>query len=92
MEFEVELKKLFDTTSDTILIQSPWVRDFAFKNRVPFIKDYLRKGGRVYIAFSENESFGGEDMVQEESKKLLAELDKNLNFIFQRHRNGGYYD
>lgn len=80
LEFEVELKKLFDTTSDTILIQSPWVRDFAFKNRVPFIKDYLRKGGRVYIAYSENESFGGEDMVQEESKKLLAELDKNLNF------------
>lgn len=80
LEFEVELKKLFDTTSDTIIIQSPWVRDFAFKNRVPFIKEYLRKGGRVYIAYSENESFGGEDMVQEESKKLLAELDKNLNF------------
>ena len=80
LEFEVELKKLFDTTSDTILIQSPWVRDFAFKNRVPFIKEYLRKGGRVYIAYSENESFGGEDMIQEESKKLLAELDKNLNF------------
>ncbi len=80
LEFEVELKKLFDTTSDTILIQSPWVRDFAFKNRVPFIKEYLRKGGRVYIAYSENESFGGEDMVQEESKNLLAELDKNLNF------------
>lgn len=80
LEFEVELKKLFDTTSDTILIQSPWVRDFAFKNRVPFIKEYLRKGGRVYIAYSENESFGGEPMVQEESKKLLAELDKNLNF------------
>jgi hypothetical protein len=80
LEFEVELKKLFDTTSDTILIQSPWVRDFAFKNRVPFIKEYLRKGGRVYIAYSENESFGGEDMVQEESKKLIAELDKNLNF------------
>lgn len=80
LEFEVELKKLFDTTSDTILIQSPWVRDFAFKNRVPFIKEYLCKGGRVYIAYSENESFGGEDMVQEESKKLLAELDKNLNF------------
>lgn len=80
LEFEVELKKLFDTTSDSILIQSPWVRDFAFKNRVPFIKEYLRKGGRVYIAYSENESFGGEEMVQEESKKLLSELDKNLNF------------
>lgn len=80
LEFEVELKKLFDTTSDTIIIQSPWVRDFAFKNRVPFIKEYLRKGGRVYIAYSENESFSGEDMVQEESKKLLAELDKSLNF------------
>jgi hypothetical protein len=80
LEFEVELKKLFDTTSDTIIIQSPWVRDFAFKNREPFIKEYLRKGGRVYIAYSENESYGGEDMVQEESKKLLAELDKHLNF------------
>lgn len=82
LEFEVELKKLFDTTSDSILIQSPWVRDFAFKNRVPFIKEYLRKGGRVYIAYSKNESFGGEEMVQEESRKLLAELDKNLNFYY----------
>lgn len=82
LEFEVELKKLFDTTSDSILIQSPWVRDFAFKNRVPFIKDYLRKGGRVYIAYSENESFEGEPMVQEESMKLLSELDENLNFYY----------
>lgn len=80
IEFEVELKKLFDSTSDTILIQSPWVKDKAFKNRIPFIENYLRKGGRVYIAYSKNENFGGEDMVQEESKKLLAELDKNLNF------------
>ena len=82
LEFEVELKKLFDTTSDTILIQSPWVRDFAFKNRIPFIKDYLRKNGKVYVAFSENESFSGEPMVQEESMKLLYELDKNLNFYY----------
>ena len=81
LEFEVELKKLFDTTSDTILIQSPWVRDFAFKNRVPFIKDYLRKGGRVYIAYSENESFGGEPMVQEEEVPL-TKVEKELNRSF----------
>ncbi|MCR5862323.1 hypothetical protein LRS05_09275 [Flavobacterium sp. J372] len=80
LEFEVELKKLFDDTSDTIIIQSPWVRDYAFRNRVPFIKSYLKKGGRVYIAYSENESFGGEQMVQDQSRKIIDELDKNLNF------------
>ena len=66
--------------SDTIIIQSPWVRDYAFRNRVPFIKSYLKKGGRVYIAYSENESFGGERMVQDQSRKIIDQLDKNLNF------------
>lgn len=82
LEFEIELKRLFDTTSDTIMIQSPWVKDRAFKKRIPFIKDYLRRGGRVYISYSVNEGFSGDPMVQDESMKLLLELDKNLNFYY----------
>ncbi|RZF57878.1 hypothetical protein [Sphingobacterium corticibacterium] len=82
LEFEIELKRLFDTTSDSIMIQSPWVRDFAFKKRIPFIREYLKKGGRVYISYSANESFNGDKMVQDESMKLLLDLDKNLNFYY----------
>jgi hypothetical protein len=81
LEFEVELKSLFDTTSDTIIIQSPWVRDYAFKNRIPFILNYLKKGGKVFIAYSENEDSNGDAMVQEESMKKILDLEKN-NFNF----------
>lgn len=81
LEFEVELKSLFDTTSDTIIIQSPWVRDYAFKNRIPFILNYLKKGGKVFIAYSENEEENGDPMVQEDSMKKILEIEKN-NFNF----------
>lgn len=81
LEFEVELKSLFDTTSDTIIIQSPWVRDYAFKNRIPFILNYLKKGGKVFIAYSENEEANGDPMVQEDSMKKILEIEKN-NFNF----------
>lgn len=81
LEFEVELKSLFDTTSDTIIIQSPWVRDYAFKNRIPFILNYLKKGGKVFIAYSENEEHNGDPMVQEDSMKKILEIEKN-NFNF----------
>lgn len=81
LEFEVELKSLFDTTSDTIIIQSPWVRDYAFKNRIPFILNYLKKGGKVFIAYSENEDENGDPMVQEDSMKKILEIEKN-NFNF----------
>jgi hypothetical protein len=83
LEFEVELKRLFDTTADTIWILSPWVRDFAFKNRIPFIQQYLKKGGKIFVAYSKNETDKGEPMVQEESMKKLLELEKNnFNFYF----------
>ena len=81
LEFEVELKSLFDTTSDTIIIQSPWVRDYAFKNRIPFILNYLKKGGKVFIAYSENEETNGDPMVQEDSMRKILEIEKN-NFNF----------
>ncbi len=83
LEFEVELKRLFDTTADTIWILSPWVRDFAFKNRIPFIQQYLKKGGKIFVAYSKNETDKGAPMVQEESMKKLLELEKNnFNFYF----------
>ena len=83
LEFEVELKRLFDTTAETIWILSPWVRDFAFKNRIPFIQQYLKKGGKIFVAYSKNEADKGEPMVQEESMKKLLELEKNnFNFYF----------
>lgn len=52
LEFEVELKRLFDETSDELWIISPWIKKYATFRRIPFFENYLRKGGRIFVAFS----------------------------------------
>jgi len=81
LEFEVELKRLFDDTKGSLWILSPWVKNNAFFKRVPFIEKYLRKGGEVYIAFSQPENINSE-MVQEESMIKLEELDNSYNNFY----------
>ncbi|MBR3871832.1 MAG: hypothetical protein IKJ22_03760 [Paludibacteraceae bacterium] len=51
IEFEIELKHLFDNTKDEMWIISPWIKSATFK-RLPFFEEYLKKGGRIFIAFS----------------------------------------
>ena len=84
LEFELELKKLFETTKDDVWIISPWIRKYAFSKRLVFIEDYLQKGGRVFIAYSKEESnnTNGSDMVDEESMKNLIELNKKYNHFY----------
>lgn len=81
LEFEVELKRIFDETKGSLWILSPWVKDNAFFKRIPFIEKYLRKGGEVYIAFSQPES-SNDEMVQEKSMNKLEELDTSYNNFY----------
>ena len=84
LEFELELKRLFETTKDDVWIISPWIRKYAFSKRLIFIEDYLQKGGRVFVAYSKEESNKGEHskMVDDDSMKNLVELNKKYNHFY----------
>ncbi len=84
LEFELELKSLFERTCEDVWIISPWIRKRAFDKRLVFIKEYLQKGGKVFIAYSKEESneSSASSMVDEESMTKLLEFDKTYNHFY----------
>lgn len=78
LEFEVELKRLFDETRCDMWIISPWIKRNAINRRLPFFEKYLQKGGHIFIAYSlpENDT----EMADENALNKLLELEK-------RHQN-----
>lgn len=79
LEFEVELKRLFDTTEGEMWLISPWIKG-ATKRRIPTIIDYMKKGGRVFIAYSQPEN-EGDEMAKPDVLDELLELErKYTNF------------
>ncbi len=84
LEFEVELKRLFDNTADELWIMSPWIKKYAIQRRIPFFENYLRKGGRLFIAYSMPEN-GIDKMADDEAlEKLHALENKYQNFYIQQ--------
>ncbi len=81
LEFEVELKRLFDETSDELWIISPWIKKYATFRRIPFFENYLRKGGRIFVAYSlpENDT---DNMADEEALEKLYELEKKYHNFY----------
>ena len=83
LEFEVELKRLFDETANDLWIISPWIKNATFK-RIPFFEKYLKKGGKIFIAYSEPEE-PGQIMAYEEPLNKLLDLEKKYqNFYLQQ--------
>ncbi|MBQ9752799.1 MAG: hypothetical protein IJV81_08255 [Paludibacteraceae bacterium] len=80
IEFEIELKRLFEETRGELWIISPWIKRATFK-RIPFIESYLKKGGRVFIAFSEPEK-EGVVMAETEPYEKLLELEKKYHNFY----------
>lgn len=83
LEFEKELNDIFVShNNEEIWLISPWIRDYAFINqRVPKIKEFLNKGGRVFLAYSQPEKIG-EEMVQSASMSVLKNLEKTYDKFF----------
>jgi hypothetical protein len=81
LEFEVELKRLFDQTANDLWIISPWIKKYATFRRIPFFEKYLQKGGRIFIAYSlpENET---DVMADEEAFNKLLELEKKYQNFY----------
>lgn len=80
LEFELELKRLFDETANDLWIISPWIKNAAFK-RIPFFEKYLKKGGRIFIAYSEPEE-PGQVMAYDEPLNKLLELEKRYQNFY----------
>jgi len=83
LEFEVELKRLFDETSEDLWVISPWIKWAALK-RIPFFEAYLKKGGRIFVAYSEPEKDGDVMAFEEPLNKLLELERKYLNFYLHQ--------
>lgn len=80
LEFEVELKRLFDETANDLWIISPWIKNATFK-RIPFFEKYLKNGGRIFIAYSEPEE-PGQVMAYDEPLNKLLELEKRYQNFY----------
>lgn len=81
LEFEVELKRLFDQTANDLWIISPWIKKYATFRRIPFFEKYLQKGGRIFIAYSEPEN-ETDIMADEEAFNKLLELEKKYQNFY----------
>ncbi|MCB0536206.1 MAG: hypothetical protein KDE33_01640 [Bacteroidetes bacterium] len=80
IEFEVELKRLFDETAEDLWIISPWIKNATFK-RIPFFESYLKKGGKIFIAYSEPEEHG-QVMAYDDPLNKLLELEKKYQNFY----------
>jgi hypothetical protein len=80
--FEAEIHNIFQNDKpDEVWLSSPWVGDVTFiRNRLPLIKNYLNRGGKVFISYSapdEGLDSHKDKMVGEKSQITLSELEKN---------------
>ena len=83
LEFEVELKRLFDETTSDMWIISPWIKKNAINRRLSFFEKYLQKGGRIFVAYSLPEN--NTEMADEEALTKLLELEKkHQNFYIHQ--------
>jgi len=80
LEFEVELKRLFDETANDLWIISPWIKNATLK-RIPFFEKYLKKGGRIFVAYSHPEE-EGQVMAYEEPLNKLLDLEKRYQNFY----------
>jgi hypothetical protein len=81
LEFEVELKRLFDQTANDLWIISPWIKRYATERRIPFFEKYLRKGGRIFVAYSEPEN-ETDVMADKDTFNKLLELEKDYQNFY----------
>ena len=80
LEFEIELKRLFDETTSDMWIISPWIKKNAINRRLPFFEKYLQKGGRIFVAYSLPEN--NTEMADEEALTKLLELERKYQNFY----------
>jgi len=89
LEFEIELKRLFDETSNDLWIISPWIKKATLR-RIPFFEKYLQKGGRIFIGYSNPED-STSAMADKEVLNKLLELEKKYPNFYLNQMDAFHY-
>jgi hypothetical protein len=81
LSFETEIHTIFQQdNADEIWLSSPWVGDDAFmQSRLPLIQEFVKKGGCVFISYSEgaNGLDSKKQMIGWQSNKAIQQMAKN---------------
>lgn len=81
ISFETEIHTIFQKdNADEIWLSSPWIGDDAFmQSRLPLIQEFIKKGGCVFISYSEgaNGLDTKKQMVGWQSNKAIQQMAKN---------------
>lgn len=84
IEFELELKEIFEESNQELWFISPWLRYHAIKYRFNYFEQQLRLGAKIFIVYSEPENETSV-MVDPKAKELLEKLEnKYQNFYIHQ--------
>ncbi len=81
VEFELELKEIFDTKNDELWFISPWLRYHAIKYRIDYFEKQLQQGAKIFIVYSEPEN-EKDNMEDPRAKEMLVGLEKKYRNFY----------
>lgn len=80
LEFEAEFERLLGNASGEILLKSPWIKNATLK-LIPLFEAFLKRGGRLLVAYSKPEN-PGDVMCYEKPFKKLRELEARYSEFY----------
>ena len=90
VEFEMELKNIFDDSNDELWFISPWLRFHAIKYRLNFFEKQLAQGTKIFIVYSEPENDKAL-MADERAMSLLIGLEKKYSNFYMHQLSTFHY-
>lgn len=84
VEFELELKEIFDKNNNELWFISPWLKYGAIRYRINYFEKQLKQGAKIFIGYSEPERPDAV-MVDPRAGELLANLEKKYSNFYIHH-------
>lgn len=84
VEFELELKEIFEKKNEELWFISPWLKYGAIKYRIDYFESQLKQGAKIFIGYSEPERPDAV-MVDPRAWDLLTGLEKKYRNFYIHH-------
>ena len=81
VEFELELKEIFEKNNDELWFVSPWIKYHAIKYRINYFEKQLQQAAKLFIVYS----MPSKEEVQMEDPRamaMLANLERKYNNFY----------
>lgn len=80
LSFEAELHNIFTIdNADEIWMISPWIGPAFVHQRLPYIKNFIKSGKKIFIAYSQNENNSNansnREMIKLDAQQVISELE-----------------